>query len=332
MDLSSKSLFLLFSVFLMIFSVSALSIESDLLEYEEDEAWLHYSPGTEIEFSSNNHNLVIIGNTTEVRESLENNVNGGWSKAEGTERYANINGEWVLDDYQLERGHYFTTRYHLRGYKASNLTLVQAHYEHFDWFSLSHEVESNVAAREFLVDGLKDNGFEVELIRSEENRYVDSDGWIAVAVLGFLFAVFSRSGFERREINDYVVPFAGMIGLIAAVRLGSIGLYGVVTPHQIFLLLYPLLLIGLPLTAFLYGKSREGLLSGVIVFAAFISAVVLDYLYLGVESVPTEIIIQRLFSGLALAVIAISSNLERDYRYLGTGLMMWLIAILMALL
>lgn len=312
--------------------VNETFVDGEFINYGNEEAWILYSPNRGFDTPSNNHNLVILSNTSELRNDLENEVNNGWDKADGAKRYAYIGEEWSLEDYQLEKGHYFTTRYHLRGYKASNMTLIQAHYEHFDWFSLTHEVESNVAAREFLVNGLKDEGFEVEMVRSEKNRFLDSDGWITLAILISFFATLSKSGYNK-EILNYTIPLTGFIGLFALLRFGSISLYSVLNPHQIFALMYPIILVGMPLLAYFSVRDIDGLLSGILVFSGFILAVLLDYFYLGVETVPFEIVVNRFSAALSLAIIAYGSNTSNNRKSaLITGIGLWIVTLIAALI
>lgn len=325
-----KTLFLVTAVILTSFSVLSVPIDGEFVEYEGDEAWIKYSPSPNFDSPSNNHNLIVGGDTSEIREILENNVNGGWSEAEGTERYANVNGEWVLDDYQLEKGHYFTNRYHLRGYEASNMTLIQAHYEHFDWFQLGHEVESNTEAREFLINGSEAEGYEIEMFRSESNTFLDSDGWIAFVVLASVFAAVNMSGYSR-NISDYFTPLAGFISLFAFIRFIPVDLYNFLSPHQIFALIYPVILIGMPALAYFYGRSRKGILPGLTVFSGFTVAFMLDYLYLGVGSIPFEIISHRLSAAASLGIMGYGSNLE-DTKYLYLGLCLWALTVLTGLM
>jgi len=305
-------LFGLFIFLIVISTVSAaLTIEDQNLTYAEDEAWLYYSPEPDFDNPSNNHNLVILGDANKVERALNEDI--GWSEAEGTERYANINDEWILEDYQLEKGDYFMTRHHLRGYKASNMTLVQVHYEHFDWFSLKHEVESNVEARITLEESLREEGFELERVYSD-GFSIDSDGWITVAGLMAFLTVVGSSNY-REELKTLFLPLAAFTGLIALIRFGGLALHNLFTPHQVMFLIAPILFVGSPMIAYFYGRSRKGLLPGVTVFAGFIAAIMLDYMYLGVEAVPTGILMHRLVAGLSLAGIAVhfdEKNISRE--------------------
>lgn len=302
-------------------------IEDENIIYESDEAWSYYGPSPSFDSLSNNHNLVILGSPEEVEDALRNDVNEGWSEADGTERYAKINEEWVLSSYQLERGHYFTTRHHLRGYKASNMTLVQAHQEHFDWFSVRHRVESNSQARIKLEEGLRNQGFELE--RAYSNGFaVDSDGWLTIALLASIIAVIKKK--HAKKLGDYIFPIIGFLLLLGFVRLGGVGLYSFLTPHQVFAVLSPVIFIGMPVFAFAYGRNRKGVLPGILVFTGFIAAVVVDYLFLGVEVIETEVVIQRFVAGLSLGIIAVS-DLENKKKIIVLGLGLWAVISIMSL-
>jgi len=75
-----------------------------------------------------------------------------WRPTTGADRYADVIGpgddrpEWQPTAYQLYHGAYFGEQYHLRVFDASSgdreWTVVQARAEHWDWFAITHRVDS----------------------------------------------------------------------------------------------------------------------------------------------------------------------------------------------
>ncbi len=118
-----------------------------------------------------------------------------WGDADGTTRYAYIDpgndedGYWVDETGQLEDGDYYGQRYHIRFYEAprqeDQWVAMQAHTEHFDWFTLRHRVDGVEAAQskveaDFMNHPAVDAQENVSRIYLDNSNPSDSDGWATV--------------------------------------------------------------------------------------------------------------------------------------------------------
>lgn len=127
---------------------------------------------------------------TENETSL-NATDVNWGRSQGAARYTYIEtprgGGWHDAIYQLHKGDYFGTRYHLRFYEGRNetktWTVVQAHHEHWDWFRLRHQVDSLSSAQHFTERDLMATGLLADIRRERYGNggAIDADGWVTVA-------------------------------------------------------------------------------------------------------------------------------------------------------
>lgn len=303
--------------------VSAEVPDDEFLMFDGDDAWIYYGPGESFENPSNNLNLVFRGSSSDLKNISEDL---GWVEVEGTDRFAYINGEWILEDFQMGYGEYFTTRHHYRAYSGEENTFVQAHYEHFDFFSLTHEVESNSKARAKLENQLESKGLELEALRNENANLVDSRGRITLAALAGLLASLSFTSSRKENLRVYTAPVIGFTALIIGSRYLAVLLDNYLSAHPIFALIFPLYLLGLPLITYLYSRDLQGLKTPILVFSGFMIAVMLDYFILGVEAVPTEIFAHRLLAGLALSSISVAA-IKAKKEYIVLASVFWLMAL-----
>ncbi len=121
-----------------------------------------------------------------------------WGEAHGTTRYAWVDpgdgedGYWMDETGQLEDGDYYGERYHIRFYEAPHeddqWVVMQAHTEHFDWFTLRHRVDGVEAAQskveaEFMDHPDVDTQEDIQRIYLDNSNPSDSDGWATVVDL-----------------------------------------------------------------------------------------------------------------------------------------------------
>ena len=111
----------------------------------------------------------------------------GWGSAAGTTRYAYVDpgdgteGQWVTETLQLDTGDYYGHRYHIRLYESPNpddeWVAMQAHTEHFDWFTLRHRVDGVEEAQSYVETDFMDQPFVSDLWRTYLDRSSEADCW-----------------------------------------------------------------------------------------------------------------------------------------------------------
>lgn len=293
-----------------------------------------------------------------------------WSDTVGTTRYAYVtDGErqrWIRETEQLHDGDYYGYRTHIRLYASPDekepWVAMQVHTEHFDWFTLRHAVDGVEAGQRQVELEFMDATFVEDVWRVHLNNDgpSDADGWATVVELltlpGVLVGALSMrrlwhqhlTSVDRarlRTVRDRLDPthallVGSVVGLVLGVRAGGILLerhLGVLTMHMIAGLLYPFLGIGIPLvTAWFAGYIDRRLDAAVTAAGGLALALFLDYSYLGIETLPIEVVLQRTSLVLVIGVIAAGAarpagveSRRRDVVVVGFGL--W-VAILSATL
>ena len=287
----------------------------------------------------------------------------GWGQAVGTERFVYTavedEGHWLDESAQLHDGDYYGTRDHLRLYELPGehpAVAIQAHSEHFDWFTLRHTVTSVEQAQKAVErDLMAVLGVEqVTRIFLGNDTVYDSDGWATfVAALLPLLFVFSSArtrvhrapvGIIAEHFRDRIEPIhlvlAGtMVAIIFGVRLAGIGLerYTDLSVYMIAILLFPFIFIGIPLAAYALGRQfiarMDAAMSASIGLA---TAIILDYLYLGLAVLPIETILHR--GGLVMAVglvaagaAAHANGRETAKRFIAGGVALWVLLVALTL-
>jgi hypothetical protein len=141
-----------------------------------------------------------IENATVLEEEHRHATGIAWGEAAGTTRYAWVDpgegededGYWATESLQLEEGDYYGQRYHIRLYESPNpddeWIAMQAHTEHFDWFTLRHRVDGVEAAQskveqDFMNLPSVDNETDVRRIHIDNAGPSDADGWATVVDL-----------------------------------------------------------------------------------------------------------------------------------------------------
>ena len=287
----------------------------------------------------------------------------GWGLAVGAERfaYAEFGGEgyWLEESAQLHDGDYYGTRDHLRLYDLPGdnpAVAIQAHHEHFDWFTLRHTVTSIESAQSSVESDVMDLIGTERVTRAYHGNTAvyDSDGWVTVvaAILPLLLLMSASASTAKRsparelleqasdriDIEHFTLAGA-MIAIILAVRFLGIGLerYTDLHVHLIAGGLFPLMGIGIPVAAYWLGRQFEQRMDAAMSASIGLgAAILLDYLYLGVTLLPIEILLHR--GGLVMAIgllaaggAARATDRERTKRFILGGGLLWVILVAMSL-
>ncbi len=291
-----------------------------------------------------------------------------WERTTGDQRYVALLSddgfEWMTQSFELGDGEYLGYRVHIRVYEPpdgqGNWTVMQAHDDYWDFFDARHVVPSVEAGQSAVEDEFVGHDYEVVRERTGGQDRVDFDGWVTaitpedeaagLLVFGGLALVGAvRVGRETvRERFDPAVydQEARTVGLAAAlvgtymfVRLAAVHLERAVdiAPNTIATLLHPILVVGLPLAAFVLAGNldRDWAFAGAA--GGFVLAIFVDYSYLGVSVVPLDILVHRGAMALALGLIAVGgSRTERENpdrrSFLQVGALIWVAAVLLPLL
>ncbi len=296
-----------------------------------------------------------------------------WAGATGTTRYAFVDptgdgseARWITETYQLEDGDYYGTRYHIRLYESPNpddeWVVMQAHTEHFDWFTLRHAVDGVEEAQSYVELDFMDQPFVDEVWRKwlDNRGPSDADGWATVVELAMIvpIAFAGRTIRERiaghlteadrrrfRTLQERVEPrhliMSGTIlALFLGVRVTGIALerhVDVLSMHAIAALLYPVIAIGIPVATYIVASGLERRMDSAIAAALALSlAFVIDYSMIGVDVLPVTVVLHRAGVIVALGLIAggAARRAVRDSRWndmLVAGVALWTLLLLSTL-
>lgn len=286
----------------------------------------------------------------------------GWGQAVGAERFAysrvNDQGYWLEETEQLHDGDYYGKRHHLRLYELPGddpAVAIQAHAEHFDWFTLRHSVTSVDAAQASVEAAL------IELLGPEHvtrtyhgnNDVYDSDGWVTIiaAILPVLLVTSAAPGAtnsparrllewtQNRLHFEHLALAASMVGLLLSVRLLGVGLerHTALPVYWIAGGLFPIIAIGIPVAAFWLGRRVERRIEAAVSASLGLGiAILLDYLYLGVNVLPIEILLHRGGLIIAVGLLAAGGAGYADSRvyareFILAGVLSWLVLLAMSL-
>ncbi|ADB59377.1 hypothetical protein Htur_0479 [Haloterrigena turkmenica DSM 5511] len=143
------------------------------------------------------------------------------------------------------------------------------------------------------------------------------------------------AAYARIEIG-HLLLVGTIVGLYFAVRFGGLALEhraGFLTPHQIAGLLYPVLAVGIPTATYLVAGMLTRRLDAALVAAGSLAAAIwLDYGYLGVDSLPVDVVLQRMLVVVALGLIAggAAKRATRESRFndmLVAGVALWVLVL-----
>ncbi|SDD02700.1 hypothetical protein [Natrinema hispanicum] len=139
----------------------------------------------------------------------------------------------------------------------------------------------------------------------------------------------------RLEGGHFALAFA-IIALLLGVRAGGIVLEHRATflsPHQIAAVLYPVISLGLPTATYLIARGLTRRLDAAVVAAGSLAvAIWLDYGMLGVDTLPLEVVVQRMLVVVALGLLAggAAKRAARPSRVndmLLVGIAMWVLVL-----
>lgn len=298
----------------------------------------------------------------------------GWGGAHGSDRYIWVNPAdgsgpmWLGESYQLEQGDYLGQRQHIRAYDDpanGDWTALQGHDEHWDWFHLRHTVHSIEDTQSSIEKQLADRWYLEEYHRAhfKNDQSSDADGWVTIVsldsdllstVLGSLVIVMGGvTATTSRDIRQFVqsdpVLHAGLralsvvIALVAAyfaIRFGAIALErrtDGIDPALIVAVFYPLLIVGMPVIAYLTSRRLEATVAFWAATIGFVGAIMIDYTYLEVIRLPMETFIHRFALAIAIGLIAAGASHTARYPgefrgYVRTGVLLWVVAVILPLL
>ncbi len=274
-----------------------------------------------------------------------------WGEAAGTTRYAWVDpgdGDpyWTTETLQLDDGDYYGHRMHIRLYESPNdgdrWVAMQAHTEHFDWFTLRHRVDGVESAqlsieRELMDLPGVDRREDVRRINLENSGPSDADGWATKVDLTAMAALLvvglgaRRQGIRERaeaEADDHLTDvdrarlaavrdrieaghllLAGtVVGLFLGVRIAGVALERYVpglTMHAIAGLLYPVIGVGIPAATYLIARGLERRIDAAVTAGGALAvAIWIDYGLVRVDSLPVDVVLQRMLVVVALGLIA----------------------------
>ncbi|MGM0605532.1 MAG: hypothetical protein ACQETB_07650 [Halobacteriota archaeon] len=303
-----------------------------------------------------------------------------WGETTGATRYAWVDpgpdgdGYWVPETMQVHDGEYYGHRVHVRMYEApiadDRWVAMQAHSEHFDWFTLRHRVDGVESAQLAIESDLMalssvDSHHDVRRINLDNSGPSDADGWATVVdLLGFvslpvLFGLLAGDGIpacvtervsnqlsdrDRRRIGavtdriepGHLILSATVLTLVLGVRVLGIGIERSIdafTMHMIAALLYPVLALGLPISTYAIASRLERRIDAAITASMSLSiAFWLDYGALGVDTLPIDVVAQRILVVVTLGMIAAGAakRSTRDTRWnelLVSGVVLWTVGL-----
>lgn len=248
------------------------------------------------------------------------------------------NGDYLGSRYHL--------RLYESPYPEDNWTAIQAHTEHWDWFQLRHAVDSTDRAQRVLETEFLDRWFveEVRRVHLGNDDVADADGWATVIELpevsssslqfstisavnlvvgGVIASLIRRDASEsvRTQVQvgyDRLVAridphplflFSSLILVYLFVRMGGIAVerYLLESPKLGAAMFYPILVIGLPVCAYVFGRATDRLSAFVAAVLGMTTAILVDYTYLGVSVLPLSLIVHRVSVVLAIGLIAVGA-------------------------
>lgn len=317
-------------------------------------------------------------NASENRSFLEEiSPTTAWDRTTGATRWAYLDpggdgeGRWVTETTQFHTGDYYGSRIHVRMYESPNESeewvAMQAHKEHFDWFTLRHRVDSSEQAQSYVEREFMGQPFVAEdgvyRIYLDNGGPSDSDGWATVIELAYLLPVvlgLGQSGIGstvRSRLTDdvfeefdavrarttlrHVVLGAVIVALLLGVRFGGVYLENnapLLSMHAIAALLYPVIGLGIPTATYLLASGLDRQFDAAVTASVALSvAIWLDYGYLGIATLPVEVVLQRVVVILALGLIAGGAAREgtdetRWNRMLLAGVGLWVFVLVGTLL
>lgn len=300
-----------------------------------------------------------------------NRTTVAWGAADGATRYVEVEtgGEsrWLTESYQLHDGDYLGERHHIRAYadpENGQWTVLQAHHEHWDWFHLRHTVHSIEDSQQYVEEEFVGQWY-VEDLRRERfgnDASSDADGWVTVIdldeesiprlLLSLIFglAVVGSFGAARavdlwhdddvRTIGQAVALVGSILFVYMLIRFGALGIERLIpgiNPKLIVAVFYPLLVVGVPIVAYLTARPLQAVTAFTAGVVGVVVALFLDYTFLGVTSLPMDTIIHRIALAIAIGLVAAGASTTArrpglEFGYVRTGVLLWVVAVVVPLL
>lgn len=220
--------------------------------------------------------------------------------------------------------------------------VMQTHSEHFDWFTLRHRVDGVEQAQYRLEKDLMsipavDEREDVTRINLGNSGPSDADGWatnvdLVSAALLFTLGLATRrdrvlepatsklderlTEVDRTRIEaatdrieaGHLVLIGTVITIILGVRVMGVALdrhVGFLSVHMIAALLYPFIALGLPVSTYLIARGLTSRLDAAVVASGSLAvAIWLDYGFVNLNSLPIDVVFQRILVVIALGLIA----------------------------
>lgn len=385
--------------------------ESVTLAGTERDLWLYTTPTQSLEQPTLAINVIVYADPESVRQLLLQEGNGNWNEtdtdeqgiapdehpettaptestttewtvADGSRRYVYISGTaggtWLSETFQVHDGDYLGSRHHVRAYAKpdtdTNWTAMQAHREHWDWFSGRHVVTSTDETQAYVEREFADEPDTSEITRVPvgEGEQTDFDQWLTIvdfqdrglesmpgrmpgfavgSVLFLALVVLGTFGSRvadtatalRREFPEKdertLLLAVTLVALLVSVRLGGIAIERSldVPPKPVAIALYPVILAGIPIVTHLLARPLDRPRAFAGATLGFLTALLVDYTYLGVTHLPLDLLVHRGTLAVALGLIAVgSSRVGREeadrLRQPRLGVLLWLVAMIAPLL
>lgn len=274
-----------------------------------------------------------------------------WQDAHGSTRYTYVDwngvGRWLSEYDQLHEGWYLLERDHVRIYAVDDggdWTALQVHQEYWDWFRLRHTVTDVSASRDRLVDELTDRSYRVTRLIEGDGRH---SGPLTVLERGTVLGILLGVATTRRRLEEIVdrvgteldrSPGLSMAAFVFAVPLAvrSAGVLGelLIAPHSpkfVAAVLYPFLVLGLPVGVFLLARNTRPLRAFPLVATAFLLAVGVDFAIVGARP-PPGVVFDRTLLAAGLATLAAAAGADRRRRWvLVAGVVIWCLGVIVPL-
>ena len=286
-------------------------------------------------------------------------VGTAWDPAGGAVRYIYLEPadgsapRWTGADYQLRDGDYLGSRHHIRAYVDpvdNNWTVIQAHREHWDWFRLRHTVHSVEDSQSYIEEQFFDQPYVADLSREHFGNDLgsDADGWVTVIELEDwltlstgIFFIGSVAAAGRRiglspESRDTATRAALLVAAVIApylfVRFGAIAVertFPGLNPKLIVALFHPVLVVGVPVATYLAARALDMIPAFAIASLGFLIALLLDYTYLGVTSLPLDTFVYQAAVVAAIGFIAAGASRrsrrpDTELGHLRIGVLLWI--------
>jgi hypothetical protein len=359
--------------------VSEEPASEDLYRFDGQESgvWLYVSTQPAVT-RHGPMNLVVQASTEEIVRALTNTPDSDaaaesganattdrtfeptarqWKRTKGAARYTYVSdgdsGQWIRETAHVMDGTYYGARHHARLYESPHeserWTAIQAHSEHFDWFTLGHVVE-NVEYAQAQVERDLTNDQQSVTVRQVDfdNEDADGDGWASIIVLTMallpaglaLLGSADRGGTSTDGDTPvtlrerFSLPVAGLtvtiFALVLGVRAGGLVFELLGVPVDLIgIVLYPFIGVGIPVaTGFFASRIERATDAALTATVSLTAAMLVDYVIVDLVALPLVMVLHRSGLVLGLGLIAGGATVHtrpgvRFARSLRLGALCW---------